>query len=62
MGMNMANISRDDDLKDLELRIKNNGNRPHAKKYALGCMFHIDRDCGCPRCGGLKERISQNRT
>lgn len=26
----MANISREDDLKDLEERTKNNGHRPHA--------------------------------
>jgi len=29
----MANISREDDLKDLEERMKNNGNRPYGRTF-----------------------------
>ncbi len=56
----MALISREEDRKDLEERTKNNGRRPNANDEALGCMFHINRNCGCSKCRGLKARIYQS--
>lgn len=26
-------------------------------QYRGGCMFHINRDCGCARCRGSKQRL-----
>lgn len=58
----MALISKEDDKKDFELRQKNNGRRPYANEEALGCMFHINKDCGCSKCRGLKERIYETNS
>mgnify|MGYP000942210960 CR=1 FL=1 len=56
----MANISREADLKDLEERTRNGGNRPNANENALGCMFHLDKNCSCPQCRGLKQRLEES--
>lgn len=57
----MALISREDDLRDLEERTKNNGRRPNGNEEAFGCMFHIDKNCGCSKCRGLKEIIFKEK-
>lgn len=55
----MALISKEEDKKDFQQRQKNNGRRPYANDDAIGCTFHINKNCGCSRCRNLLHRINK---